>query len=223
MMIGELLSTCDSRFQAERHKKSCAQCTYEGYCPHEFCECEKCLELIHYPDRVAEGAPARNYDCTHMADFYVCKYACKYASELVYAFRRLKDIIPRRNLKVLSFGCGPCTDLLALDYLRWNDTYCFESLDYRGVDYGEEVWSNIHNDIKQICPDEVQVRFSYMDAQSFITRIATQVWAPDLVVFQYFFSDMYKNAGEREVRTFVNDFAEYANSRMPIDFLYCAE
>jgi hypothetical protein len=152
-----------------------------------------------------------------MADFYVCKYACKYSSELVYAFGLLKDLISRRNLKVLSFGCGPCTDLLALDYLRGNDAYCYEFLDYRGVDYGEYVWQDIHDDIKSICPDEVHVRFSYKNAKTFITRMTSCSWVPDLIVFQYFFSDMHKSAGAREVNAFINEFAKYANSRMHLN------
>jgi hypothetical protein len=55
----------------------------------------------------------------------------------------LRDVKSSDNLKVLSFGCGPCTDLLALDCL-WNTReYSYRKLEYRGVDYSEVVWSRV--------------------------------------------------------------------------------
>ena len=62
----------------------------------------------------------RKYDCVHMADFYTCKYSCRYTSELMYAIQRCVDIQNIDKLKVLSFECGPCTDLFALDALNRN-------------------------------------------------------------------------------------------------------
>lgn len=57
-------------------------------------------------------------DCTHMADFYMCKYSYRYTSEIIYALEWMPSLSSEKNLKVLSFGCGPCTDLFAIDYLR---------------------------------------------------------------------------------------------------------
>jgi hypothetical protein len=213
-MLQQLLSACDNRFQSERHGKTCGGCTYTGFCPNDACECEKCLELVHFPDRVVVGAPPRQYNCTHMADYYVCKYACKYVSELIYAFERLKDLMSLQNIKVLSFGCGPCTDLLALDFLRQRGDYCFTNLEYRGVDYSKDVWANIHRDIKTKHSAGVDVKFAYSDARDLIDKIVADKWIPDLVVFQYFFSDMNKNAEASEVSAFVNAFAEYTNTKM---------
>lgn len=216
-MIDSLLMACDQRFQRERHGQKCHNCTYGGFCPNAECECERCLELVHFPTRVAEGAPPRRYDCTHMADYYVCKYACKYVSELIYAFQCLIDLRKRHDIKVLSFGCGPCTDLLALDYLRRSGVYGFKTLEYRGVDYGQEVWNNIHKDIIEFSPTGIDTKFFYEDARKLIQKIAAGRWAPDLVVFQYFFSDMNKNAKPGEILLFVNAFAEYSNTKMPVD------
>jgi hypothetical protein len=149
-----------------------------------------------------------------MADYYVCKYACKYVSELVYAFERLRDLKDKRELKVLSFGCGPCTDLLALDYLRNTGVYSFSSLEYRGIDYGEVVWSNIHQDLKSVAPANFDLQFFYSDARELVDRIAAGRWTPSLVVFQYFFSDVNKNATRQEIDAFINTFAQYANEKM---------
>lgn len=216
-MIKTLLAICNARFQAQRHGKSCSECTYADFCPSEYCGCERCLELIHFPDRVADGAPARKYDCTHMADYYVCKYACKYVSELVYAFDYLRDLKACQRINVLSFGCGPCTDLLALEYLRQKGVYSYDTLEYRGIDYGKEVWGNIHNDIRKAYPSGTRIQFIYEDVRKVINSIYACRWVPDLVVFQYFFSDMNKNADASEISSFVNNFADYVNSKMPMN------
>ena len=85
--------------------------------------------------------------CGRMADFYVCKYACRYTSKIIYALRRLRDLSNKKTIKVLSFSCDPCTDLLALDYLKSQREYDFKKLEYCGIDYSENVWSKIHTDI----------------------------------------------------------------------------
>lgn len=217
MMIDALLATCNSRFTTERHKKPCDNCNYIEKCPSVYNECERCLERIHFPSRFTDGLPPRKYDCVNMADYYTCKYTHKYTSELIYALNNLKDLIDIENIKILSFGCGPCTDLLALDYLREANIYSYNNLEYRGVDYSKNVWKNIHKDIKNECLAGTKVRFFYDDACKIIDDIADGQWVPHLVVFQYFFSDMNKNADIGEVTSFINRFAEYANMKMPLN------
>lgn len=85
-----------------------------------------------------------------MADFYTCKYSCRYTSELMYAIQRCSGIQNVNKLKVLSFGCGPCTDLFALDALKEKNLISFNSIKYRGVDYSKDVWANIHQDINKL-------------------------------------------------------------------------
>jgi hypothetical protein len=213
-MFNQLLAACNNRYLYEKKHCTGNKCTYAGFCPNTG-ECGSCLKLVHFPDRVKEDAPQRQYDCTHMADYYVCKYACKYISELIYAFVQLQDLKNKRTLKVLSFGCGPCTDLLALDHLRQQQIYSYDTLEYRGVDYGRDVWANIHNDIStMISEDDIVVKFYYNDVIKLISTIANGTWIPDLVVFQYFFSDMNKNSPKQEIANFMNTFAKYANTKM---------
>ena len=114
MMLNKILSRCDARYEKPENEQ-CEDCSYGECCPHD---CEKCLDFIHDPSHAPEGAPDRKYDCTHMADFYTCKYSCRYASEIMYALELCKDLHFLRDFKVLSFGCGPCTDLFAIDALR---------------------------------------------------------------------------------------------------------
>ena len=79
MMLETILSKCDKRYE-EPIDEQCVDCSYGDHCPHD---CEKCLDFIHNPSHAPDGAPKRKYDCTHMADFYTCKYSCRYTSEIM--------------------------------------------------------------------------------------------------------------------------------------------
>jgi len=216
-MVETLLNSCKVRFIDKRHGKKCSNCTYEGYCPNAYSECEQCLKLIHYPSLVSDDAPPRSYNCRHMIDYYLCKYGSRYISELIYAFGYLKDLKKLKTIKVLSFGCGPCTDLLALDFLRQSGEYNYSSLEYHGVDYNKVVWNNIHKEIKTLCPDDTKILIYNKDAHDYLIEAMNDNWVPDLVVFQYFFSDMRKNVDASRISSFINSFSNYANTKMPIN------
>lgn len=210
MMIEDILRQCDTRQLA--HKGChCQQCTYDVFCP---TNCEKCLDYIHNPSHAPVGAPDRKYDCTHMADFYTCKYSCRYTSEMIYALRRLRDLSTLPSLRVLSFGCGPCTDLFALEYLCSNGCFSFENIEYRGIDYSKDVWSNIHHDLKALQTDNFKIKFYYQNACEIIETISQGAWIPNLVVFQYVFSDMKKHTDSQEISRFIDSFSDFFNDKM---------
>jgi len=211
-MLETILTKCNNRFNAHNCEENCSLCTYTGYCPHD---CEKCLDYIHTPTHAPCDAPNRKYDCSNMADFYTCKYSCRYTSEMIYAFQRLIDLQHKTKLKVLSFGCGPCTDLFALNYLKKNNELFYDKLEYRGVDYSKDVWKNIHTDIKELQTNSISIKFFYKDACEFINTIAEGAWIPDLVVFQYVMSDMRKHSDAQAVTLFIHTFAQFANEYMP--------
>lgn len=201
-MISELVRSCDERYQSRR----CIDCSYSRYCPHD---CEKCLEYIHFPQR----APAeRRYDCKRMMDFYVCKYAHKYTSELIYAFSMLRDLQTRRHLNVLSIGCGPCTDLLALNHLQSDGTYNFSTIDYRGVEINTEIWSDIYNDISDMIPRNWSFEIIPEDICDYVEILLQHNWKPDLIIMQYVFSDMHKHTMPQKIATMIRSLAQYIDS-----------
>lgn len=209
-MLQTILTKCDARF--DNKCAQCSDCTYGEYCPHD---CEKCLDYIHYPGHAPEGSPKRKYDCAHMADMYTCKYACRYTSEIIYALKRFKDIKNQDYVKVLSFGCGPCTDLFALDYLKRKGELHYQSIEYRGIDYSERVWHNIHQDIKTYENNNCKINFFYADMCEIIHKILLDTWTPNLIVFQYVFSDMHKHTSNTEIMNFINVFSQYYNNTVP--------
>ena len=208
-MLQTILTHCDHRHSNVVHE-SCADCSYGGFCPHN---CEKCLDYIHNPSHAPVSAPPRKYDCTHMADFYVCKYSCRYTSEIVYAIERSEQLSDLSKLKVLSFGCGPCTDLFAIDHLHTSGFLKYTKLEYRGIDYSQSVWKYVHQDISTFQNDSCSIKFYYKDACDLINTIAKGNWVPNLIVFQYVFSDMRKHTDESKISTFIDTFARYYNEK----------
>ncbi len=201
-MLNRIVRLCDERYQSHQ----CKDCSYGIYCPKD---CEKCLEYIHYPQR----APVeRKYDCTKMMDYYVCKYAYKYTSELIYAFSWLRDLRTRRCLNVLSIGCGPCTDLMALNYLKDESKYNYTTIDYRGVEINTAIWSNIHDDISNIIPSNWSFDIIPEDICNYIDILLQQNWKPDLIVLQYVFSDMHKTIESQRIETMIASLAQYIDS-----------
>lgn len=81
-------------------------------------------------------------------------------SELVYALSQVKDLRDKKHLRVMSVGCGPCTDLFALDYLNENGIFKFETIEYRGIDLAKTVWGEIHKQIKNIIHQNI-IRTSF--------------------------------------------------------------
>ncbi|MDL2327898.1 hypothetical protein LJC64_04555 [Ruminococcaceae bacterium OttesenSCG-928-A11] len=146
-----------------------------------------------------------------MAEYYVCKYSHKYASELVYAFCQLRDVW-NKPLKVMSVGCGPCTDLFALDHLQNEGR--LGHIEYRGIDLNE-IWRKIHRNIAHN-QENNQVRFFYENVFDFIDVVNRKNWLPDLLIFQYVFSDMRKTADDTEVNGFIEHMSEFIN-RLPVN------
>lgn len=210
MILERILLNCDSRYETPDCNQ-CSDCSYGEFCPRN---CEKCLDYIHNPGHSQSGAPKRKYDCVHMADVYTCKYAYRYTSEIIYALERCKDLIKINDLKVLSFGCGPCTDLFALDYLHSHKFFSYNSIEYRGVDYSKDVWKWIHRDISEFQSDDCKIEFFYQDACTLIDTIASGSWTPNLIVFQYVFSDIKKHTENKKIDDFISTFAEYYNTKI---------
>lgn len=127
MLIDEIVDFCDTKYRNSKCNR-CDNCSYGDNCPGS---CERCLHYIHTPT----SAPApRIYDCSNMACYYTCKYSYKYMSELINAFSNLRDLKYKSHIKVMSVGCGPCTDLFALDFLRQDGVFKFDSVEFRGID-----------------------------------------------------------------------------------------
>ena len=203
MLLYDLIEKCSYRDEYQKEHEQCEYCSYGDCCPRD---CQSCLQYVHFP----QNAPApRKYDCIHMADCYYCKYAYKYASEMVYGLSCFAEIRDKEKLKIMSVGCGPCTELAAVDYLRNEGVLNYDQLDYRGIDPLGDVWKCIWTDIKTYFGDGIQ--FYPNDILQLVDIIVQKKWVPDVLIFQYVFSDMYKHSNEEEIIQFINKLAGFLN------------
>lgn len=206
MLINDLIYECDERYS--QNKDSC-QCEY---CKCETCNesnCAECLRKIHYPEKDSEK---RTYDCVNMADYYYCRYSYRYASEVVYGLRQFRDIMKLDTLKVMSVGCGPCTELVAIDYLHQNGELNYKKLEFRGIDPLKNMWKYIWEDIDEHY--QGQVKFYERDILELVDIIVEKKWIPDLIIFQYVFSDMYKKNSAEKIRRFIDKLAKFLNEQI---------
>lgn len=204
MLLYDLLEKCSYRDEFQRKHEQCVDCSYGKSCPRN---CQRCLQYVHFPNSAPEP---RKYDCPHMADCYYCKYAYRYASEIVYGLKLFADIRKKKELKIMSVGCGPCTELAAVDYLKESGILNFEKLQYRGIDPLGSVWSCIWKDIKNYFGDGI--KFYQKDILELVDVIIEGNWIPDVLIFQYVFSDMYKHSNEEEIIQFIDKLAFFLNS-----------
>lgn len=205
MLLYELVERCHYRNENEITHEQCGECSYGCDCPRN---CLTCLEYVHFP----HVAPKlRTYDCTHMADHYYCKYSFRYASEIVYGLRQFADIREKTHLKVMSVGCGPCTELAAIDYMRQTNELEFETLEFIGIDPLSDVWEPIWADIEDYFG--TGIRFLNRSILELIDVIVEQDWVPDLIIFQYVFSDMYKHNEQRDIEDFIEKLVDFLNEQ----------
>ena len=169
-------------------------------------DCAKCLQKIHFNG-------TRNYDCTKMSYRYVCSYSNRYASEIVYLLKGLSPLGVKKKLKVLSIGCGPCTELIALDYLKRTGKYCFDECDFYGIDKNAGMWDDLYNDFRNVVEFN-KFHIVKKDAIEAFSEVKDSGWKPDLIFMQYFLSNLNKYNGEGRVNQFVESFARYVNEQV---------
>ncbi|MDV0447302.1 hypothetical protein MsAg5_11850 [Methanosarcinaceae archaeon Ag5] len=196
MLIEDIVGYCH-----ESYVSGCSGCNNNLKCPscvaNEFeCEndvgCQECFDNIFSLNPLSYK---RKYDCIHMANYYVCKYSFKYANEMVFALRNIN----LDQIKAVSIGCGPCTDLFAIDYMAHED-HRFENFDFVGID-SCDIWDDVQGEIREHYP---QVAFSPN-----INNLARD-WNPNLVIFNYVFSHIV--AFEDDIEAFIRDMDEFINN-----------
>lgn len=207
MLLNDILEYCNDDYSNENHV--CADCTHPGECPGN---CAECLRQIHFE----AGTPGKrhSYDCRNLVDFYVCKYSFKYTSEIVYALNEVSGFVDEKEiLNVLSIGCGPCTDLFALDYMKDRGVFKYDELNYIGVDPLDR-WKRIHKEIKDSA-DDINARFEYEEIQDFLPSLTEEGFEADIIIMNYLLSDFHKYHGEVEVIDFLNKLVYYIREVSP--------
>lgn len=162
--------------------------------------CEKCLDNIHF------GRDSRRYNCINIVNYYVCKYSYRYASEMEILLNVQPEIKQVDEFKILSIGCGPCTDLFSFESFI-NKNFLFTELQYVGVDLNK-IWEPVHKKISRVADNYgIKTKFIYNDIFKIVEKIKVKhdTWVPNILSLQYVLSDMANYSNEEDILQFIDD------------------
>lgn len=171
-MINELVEVCDKKYF---RPVKCGNCQNE-------CKgsCLKCFRDIHF-DHLE-----RRYNCKNSIYHYVCTYIFKYSSEIKYLFKNFSNFQKLKYFDVMSIGCGPCSDLMAIsEYMTENkDVKPFK---YLGIDLNE-LWGLIYFHIRKILkPYDIELEFVCVDV---FDKFGILESKPNILIMSYVISDI---------------------------------
>lgn len=195
-----------------------SKCTCEGGCNHPSGRCSstgktsccwsQCLREIFQHDTNLEGRA--RYNCNKLICQYLYRHLDKQASEILVALKEMDDIISSfSELNVISIGCGPCTELVALDYYNQENGYN-KNINYIGVDI-EPTWEIMHTQINDFIRQQhyhIDFKCSFGDAteikfleNSFNERI-------NIIILNYIVSSLYSNNEIQKLNTLYSNIAK---------------
>ena len=209
-LLKNLIIFCDEFYQA--HKKeigSCPNCSHEN----RNClgNCKSCLEELTW-----NNLERKNYNCEKLAAYYVCKFLNKFASEILYLLtnEKIEAILNTYNeFNILSLGCGPASDIIAIDaFIRQvlNKTI---NINYTGIDIACK-WQYIH---EKICQEIISFnyqppKFDYEDVTKKILEI--DVSNTNIMIIENLFSALIRTKNTDEMALFLDNLANLI-SQMP--------
>lgn len=181
-MIDEIVNYCHEKYKSK--PLFCENCD-EIFCTKG---CKQCLHDIHFTQDCH-----RNYDCPYMCYYYVCQNIHKYATEMYYMWYDVLSYYYNKNkafpnLNICSIGCGPCSELIALEEccLKFNLSFPIEFI---GFDK-EYTWKEIQDYIKVQSSFSDQISFENCDVFDYYNAHDK----PNVIVLNYMLSNMLKNS-----------------------------
>jgi len=191
-MIQELVEFCDASFAPNTKGFPCNN--------EPFTSCIDCLKEIHF-NKTSE----RKYDCVNMCHWYVCQDIYRYASEMAWLLHD-KDLGLRTRtspLNICSIGCGPCSELIAIEEYRKKYGLTFEYT-YTGFDLNN-VWNPIQNKVASLSASPDVIRFVHGDVFEYYSRSDER---PNMIILNYMLSDMLKY-GQDAFSTFIENLCNF--------------
>lgn len=198
-MIDEVVNYCHGKYQ--NRENICANCN-NPICLNS--NCEQCLKDIHFkPDC------HRSYDCPNMCYYYVCQNIYKYTTEMAWIWRDLLMYFFGegklfQRLDICSIGCGPCSELIALEEYRLHKAV---SIPYSFVGFDMEcTWNELQNVVKSNSNNPDTVSFEHTDAFAYYKTHNK----PNVIVLNYMLSNLLKNDSDH-FRLFLNNLCTLFN------------
>ena len=211
MLIDHVITMCDRRYgehvfashpcnhcgQPERCESNIARAKEKNE-PHG---CFQCCYDIHY----CQNGGRTDYSCDHLFNYYLCRYSCKYCSEILYALETI-DLSQYPMFNLISLGCGPSPDLMAFDYLH-DRGLPQKNIFYLGCDINKG-WANIHNCIREYSLNRgYSVNYLYYDVMDLLTnRMLLQGY--NVVIVQYLISHFINTKQKVLLKSFFGGIIE---------------
>ena len=205
MPINKLVQYCHSEYLLK--VEQCSQCPNraQGSCTSK--NCSTCFQEMFFENT------GRTFNCVCSTYSYVCRYIYQYSSEILHILKLLKPWFKDENgikidsLNVLSIGCGPCSEVFAVDSflkeIEYNGTITYNGFDTNSI------WGDVQNKAKAILPFSVNIStqncFDYIRATSNYTY-------PNVLILNYLLSDICIHGN---ITQFINDVVENIIDPMP--------
>lgn len=164
-----------------------------GTCTDDKC-CKICMQNFSCKDCLSDmfrnqEHAGRIYSCIPITYTYVLRYCNMYASEIYKILNSsfFGFLFEKRSVSVVSLGCGPATELVALDK---KCSECNISFSYTGYDKNH-IWDTCQGIIKNL------VSYSNRNVATFCCKKLMPndilLKNTDLLILNYVISDIYKH------------------------------
>lgn len=206
MKINRVVNYCDQIVKRYASKRICEDCNHCTECPGN---CGRCLDQVHLSRKDGER---KDYDCSYLVHYYVCRYMYAYATEIEDCFRVIEDkIIDLQHIHLLSIGAGPSPDLYALWKFKKNLGYS-KPISYIGFDHNQ-YWKDINEKTKNIfSQSNIRIQYFYEDAiETFKTKNLEKT---NILILQYVLSHVVYNGRKDEIKDFFNNLIKNVILRM---------
>lgn len=158
--------------------------------------CTDCLSDMFNNDEHAK----RVYKCIPITFSYVIRFSNRYASEILTALRCkiVKNVIQNIDeIKVLSIGCGPATELVALEMFSMEEG---KQVKFYGYD-PNNIWENVQKTLQNsLIGTNCVAEFNCSDFQE-NNEILPEI---DILILNYIVSDIYKHNKDNVEKFFEN-------------------
>ncbi|MBB4623802.1 hypothetical protein [Parabacteroides faecis] len=205
MSINELVQYSHSLYSKKQGQCSDCPNKEQGSCTST--NCSSCFQNMFF------GNGSRTFNCVCSTYSYVCRYIFQYSSEVLHLFRVLKrwfkdeSGIRINDLNVMSIGCGPCSELFAVDSILKEIGYT-GNVTYDGFDTND-IWTDVQNKVKNILPYNVNIInqdcFDYLKSTPHYTY-------PNILIINYLLSDILKRG---DLSSFISEMTEHIIDKMP--------
>lgn len=208
----EYISTCLEQSTSSRCYALCTNlCKSLCTCKYKKTVCsdltfgskKDCVTYVVSMFRDPESAK-QTYSCIPITFAYIFRYSKRYASEIYYImnhFDLLSDFSFEQQINVLSIGCGPATEVIALEYLSEIQG---KNINYIGFDMNP-VWNITQSIMKEVFKDFPSCAIDFHNME--LTANCSLLGHTHILILNYVVSDIYKHSDDSSagVTTFLNE------------------